>query len=256
MIDYLELVSEENERALLELERRMDRALEGALRANGRQDSSYERSEGRSGPEESLEDRSEPEEDEPEEGSEGRNRLEEGSEGRSGFEERSESQSRPEQRDRTIEKAWRADTAGKTPGKTPGETPESRRSKENPVRADDETAERVEEQKPPPALEKQLEWTERAVAAAASGVWAAGTTPREETDRSGRGNGWKRPIALSYPSVRLRATWEEEEISDPAARSGVVRRRDESDGAREWAERMDRVFRHDSRRYDGGFYLY
>ena len=96
-----------------------------------------------------------------------------------------------------------------------------------------------------PPLAAQLEELERAVSAAAS-------LPAGRRAEAGRGG-------VSLPPDRTRGWTAGDWETGPAGggRSGPGGTAvSPSDGALSWAEQADRVFRRDSRRYDGGFYLY
>lgn len=95
-----------------------------------------------------------------------------------------------------------------------------------------------------PALAVQLERADRAVSVPAE----AETGPRE---RPGRENSFsilgRRPGGYTLRELEASEERRPGETSEPRLAPG---------GEMLWAERADRVFRRDSRRYDGGFYLY
>lgn len=95
-----------------------------------------------------------------------------------------------------------------------------------------------------PALLRQMEQLERAAAVSAGDV-----SLRRRAGAETFGN---YPVSLPSPGAAvLPGVAIEAGMGQNAALSGAL----SADDTR-WAERADRVFRRDSRRYDGGFYLY
>lgn len=95
-----------------------------------------------------------------------------------------------------------------------------------------------------PALLRQMKQLERAAA-----VSAGDMSPNR---RAGTESPGSYPVSLPGPrAAALPGVTAGAGLGQSAALSGAL----SADEAR-WAERADRVFRRDSRRYDGGFYLY
>lgn len=113
---------------------------------------------------------------------------------------------------------------------TPEQVGAASKTKETGARANEERA----ENRPP--LSDQLEELDRAVSA-----WTTLTPTEQESARDGY------PISLSPPQG---FTAGPNVTGTPAVADFA------SGGAPGWAEQADRMFRRDSRRYDGGFYLY
>lgn len=101
-----------------------------------------------------------------------------------------------------------------------------------------------------PLLE-QLERLERAQAALEGGGAVAGGRPAPagaaRTDY---------PLSLAGPGRRTAAPVTEELLGWSETQRGLPGRETDLGGALDWTEQADRIFRRDSRRYDGGFYLY
>lgn len=107
------------------------------------------------------------------------------------------------------------------------------------------------------ALLEQLERLERAVVPpAAEGMGRASARGRN-TWEQGAGNRLSGPLSpLSPPDGGTELAGLPEAAGGTALRSGPGARAQLPGGAADWAEQVDLAFRRDSRRYDGGFYLY
>lgn len=125
-------------------------------------------------------------------------------------------------------------------GREPGEIPVS------PLAISPEREETV-----PPLLNqlKRLERTGVLPPGTASPGPEGGTSLRQERT-------WSPPFSSTFPSG---AGYPDAAVSpapDQRGSPGLGESGTPPDGALGWAEQADRVFRRDSRRYDGGFYLY
>lgn len=103
------------------------------------------------------------------------------------------------------------------------------------------------------ALLEQLERLERAAGPELGGGGA------KRSDSWGGADGWRRTAFFSGPA----GVWREIAYPDAVGAAGDgwslnigPARPSPAAGELQWAEQADRVFRRDSRRYDGGFYLY
>ncbi len=107
----------------------------------------------------------------------------------------------------------------------------------------------------PSALLTQLERLDRAAALPLEG----GSASRPQSGESGNPRSGGRRTAMPGVEAPSVPGWPEVEPGQLGAwGSGPVPERDAPlpGGEIRWAERADRAFRRDSRRYDGGFYLY
>ena len=125
-------------------------------------------------------------------------------------------------------------------GREPGEIPAS------PLAASPEREETV------PPLLNQLKRLER------TGVLPLGTaSPGPEGGASlRRERAWSPPFSSTFPSGAGYPDAAGSPAPDQRGSPGLGESGTPPDGALGWAEQADRVFRRDSRRYDGGFYLY
>lgn len=207
MTDYLESISRENERALLELERRLERALSGVRNMAPGEDT-------------------------------GEGLAERPGEERTAFGEHSTSGS----------PAADIGAAG-APGGDAWQWGEGLWGGAE-AQGAAETAER-----PSPLLD-ELQRIERAARSGLdAGAEGYSTTLWKEIEKPGPGQGdWRAALpengVQSAAGVPGQAGWSGPYGLD-SRRGGV-----QAGNALDWAEQADRVFRRDSRRYDGGFYLY
>lgn len=207
MTDYLESISQENERALLELERRLERALSGVRNMAPGEDT-------------------------------GEGLAERPGEEHTAFGEHPAS----------VSPAADIGATG-APGGDAWQWGEG-------LRGGMETQGTAETAEHPSPLLDELQRIERAARYGLdAGVEGHSTTLRKEIEKPGRGRGgWRAALpengVQSAADMPGQAGW-----SGP---NGLDRRRGgiQAGGALDWAEQADRVFRRDSRRYDGGFYLY
>ena len=125
-------------------------------------------------------------------------------------------------------------------GREPGEIPVS------PLAISPEREETV------PPLLNQLKRLER------TGVLPLGTaSPGPEGGASLRQErAWSPPFSSTFPSGAGYPDAAGSPAPDQRGSPGLGESGTPPDGALGWAEQADRVFRRDSRRYDGGFYLY
>lgn len=203
MTDYLELVSAEHERALLELERRLEWALSGLAQTGGAAEENPSAGERPDAPMTGGE---------PEEG-----------------------------RVRPLEEWPDADGAPLSE-----ETEGREKQLERRARSTSEGR--------PAALLGELEQLERA-AGYLSEQGAAPSAAGQPDGPASIGAGRRWPVSLAAADGYAYAGGEALGIGGSASWRGG-RGEPAETGVPDWTERTDRAFRRDSRRYDGGFYLY
>ena len=206
MTDYLELVSAEHERALLELERRLEWALSGLAQAGGAEESpsAGEESEGPAADGEPAERRARPLEERPD---------------ADGAPLSEETEGQEEQRKKRLERRTRSAAENR-----------------------------------PAALLAELEQLERA-AGYLSEQGAASSAAGQPDGPASIGAGRRWPVSLAAADAYAYAGGEALGMGGSAPWRGGRGETTEISSP-DWTERTDRAFRRDSRRYDGGFYLY
>lgn len=152
---------------------------------------------------------------------------------------------REKEQDISVNRKIRSDDNGENPGQAEtASEPEETEARTNTERAENRSE-----------LSAQLEELDRVAAALTTLIPAGRETARGGWSAGGRTGGY--PISLPGPqSIAVDPNliavpgevWSA--LGTPAGADPAY------GGTRSWAEQADRIFRRDSRRYDGGFYLY
>lgn len=146
-------------------------------------------------------------------------------------------------RDMAVNRRIKADDDSRDPGRTE----EASQGEETQT-----SAERAENRAP---LSAQLEELDRAVSALTALSPEGRETAQNSWSADGRAESY--PVSLPGPQALTAGPNITGATGGDWIGPGTVARADSAyDGTQAWAEQADRMFRRDSRRYDGGFYLY